>query len=53
MAKASTMECLSQILVARDLGYIKSGVHDELEKSLTEVAKLLTVFMRKAMGHSF
>jgi len=53
MAKASTMECLNQILIARDLNYISENTHDELENSLTEVIKLLTVFMRNSIDHSF
>lgn len=52
MSKASASECMNQIIIARDLGYITTGEYDTLDMALNEVMRMLSAFMKSSMSHS-
>jgi four helix bundle protein len=50
MARASLHEVQAQLLVARDVGYIGSRVHEELDEASIECHKVLTGLINKTNG---
>ena len=46
-ASGSSAELEYQLILARDLGYISTEVHDDLHEQLVEVRKMLNVFMQR------
>lgn len=47
VASGSASELSYQLLLARDLDYISSTIYDPLQNQITEIQKMLNVFIKK------
>ncbi len=52
ISKGSTSECMNQIIIAYDLGYIKQNERDILDEALNEIMRMLSALIKSSMTHS-
>jgi len=51
-SKGSASECMNQIIIACDLGYIKPSERDTLDAALNEVMRMISALVKSSMTHS-
>lgn len=50
LAYSSLMECLSQLILAKDMGYIKTEKVNEVRQQIEEISNLLNAFRKSLLN---